>query len=32
MVEKKMENGYEYYKKIKAQIDAKSAFIAKIYY
>jgi hypothetical protein len=32
MVKKKMENSYEYYKKVKAQIDAKSAFIGNLYY
>ncbi len=32
MVEKKMENGYEYYKNVKAQFDAKRAFVGKIYY
>jgi len=32
MVERKMENSYEYYKKIKAQFDAERAFIGKRYY
>jgi hypothetical protein len=32
MVEKKMENSYEYYKDVKAQFDAKGAFIGKNYY
>ena len=32
MVEKKMENTYEYYKDIKAKFDAKRAFIGKMYY
>jgi len=32
MVEKKMENSYEYYREVKANFDAKRAFNGKMYY
>jgi len=32
MVEKKMENSYEYYQNVKARFDAKSAFVSKQYF
>jgi len=32
MVEKKMENSYEYYREVKAHFDAKSAYNGKMYY
>jgi hypothetical protein len=32
MVEKKMENSYEYYQKRKAQFDAKNGFGNRLYF
>ncbi len=32
MVERKMENSYEYYRKVKAQFDAQSAFNGNNYF
>ena len=32
MVEKKMENNYEYYKEFKTQFDARTAYNSNIYY